>query len=82
MNIFGLTVTEFLAVLSFFAGGIFGLMKYYDLFMDLRRAVDDLNKTIASLEQRFDNHEIRLTRLEEQNKTIFKSIGGTKHEED
>ena len=82
MNIFGLTVTEFLAVLSFFAGGIFGLMKYYDLFMDLRRAVDDLNKTIASLEQRFDNHEICLTRLEEQNKTIFKSIGGTKHEED
>ncbi|MGM0206570.1 hypothetical protein IGI96_001040 [Enterococcus sp. DIV0421] len=82
MHIFGLTVTEFLAVLSFFAGGIFGLMKYYDLFMDLRRAVDDLNKTIASLEQRFDNHEIRLTRLEEQNKTIFKSIGGRKHEKD
>ncbi|MCR1930915.1 hypothetical protein [Enterococcus gallinarum] len=82
MHIFGLTVTEFLAVLSFFAGGIFGLMKYYDLFMDLKRAVKELNKTIASLEQRFDNHEIRLTRLEEQNKTIFKSIGGRKHEKD
>ncbi len=82
MRIFGLTITEWIALLGFIGGIIFGLMKYYDLFMDLKRAVKELNKTIASLEKRFDNHEIRLTRLEEQNKTIFKSIGGKRHEED
>ena len=55
------------------SGIIFALMKFYhvsqleDSMKELKQAVDRLN-----------NHEVRISRLEEQNKTLFRGIGGNK----
>ena len=38
-----------------------------DSMKELKQAVDRLN-----------NHEVRISRLEEQNKTLFRGIGGNK----
>ena len=73
MNIFGLTITEWIALLGFIGGVIFGLMKFYNLFMSLDASIKNLNQLIHSLDSKFDDHEIRITRLEEQNKTLFKN---------
>lgn len=76
MKYLGLGVTEWIAVITFVAGVIYGLMKFYNLFMSLGSSINRLNQLINNLESRFDDHEHRITKLEEQNKTIFHEIGG------
>ena len=68
-----LTLEQWLALITFLGGIIFALMKFYhvsqleDSMKELKQAVDRLN-----------NHEVRISRLEEQNKTLFRGIGGNK----
>lgn len=73
MHIWGLTITEWIALIGFIFGIIFGLMKFYNLFMSLDASIKNLNQLIHSLDAKFDDHEIRITRLEEQNKTLFRN---------
>lgn len=80
MTIWGLKITEWIALLGFAAGIIFGLMKFYNLFMQLDSSIKTLNKLINTLKVKFDDHEIRITRLEEQSKTLFRDIGGKRNE--
>lgn len=68
-----LRVTEWIAILSFIGGIVFGLMKFHSLFTRLDISVDKLNDLITTLRTKFDDHETRITRLEEQNKTLFKN---------
>ncbi|WP_439218079.1 hypothetical protein [Escherichia coli] len=69
-----LTLEQRLALITYLGGIIFALMKFYhdlsqleDSMKELKQAVDRLNK-----------HEVRIIRLEEQNKTLFRGFGGNK----
>lgn len=46
------------------------------------QTLGQLNQTVKSIEERFDSHETRITRLEEQNKHIIKNIQGGNTNED
>ena len=55
-------------------GIIFALMKFYHVFSQLEDSMKELKEAV----ERLNNHEIRISRLEEQNKTLFRGIGGNK----
>ena len=80
MKIMDFSVEDWLAVLTFLGGLIFGLMKFYALFIDMNNTLKKLNKTVNSIEGRFSEHDTRLTRLEEQNKIIFKRMERMTHD--
>ena len=69
-----LTVEQWLAVITFLGGIIFALMKFYHVFSQLEDSMKELKEAV----ERLNNHEIRISRLEEQNKTLFRGIGGNK----
>lgn len=71
-----LSVEGWLAVITFSGSIIFGLMKIYHQFQRLNENLDQLNQALEQI----DNHEIRIVRLEEQNKTLFKGLGGKKND--
>ena len=76
MRLFGLSITEFIAIVGLIGSILFALMKFHHVFSKLEESLQELKDAV----NRLNNHEIRITRLEGQNKTIFKSIGGRKHE--
>ena len=49
-------------------------MKFYHVFSQLEDSMKELKEAV----ERLNNHEIRISRLEEQNKTLFRGIGGNK----
>ena len=53
---------------------IFALMKFYHVFSQLEDSMKELKEAV----ERLNNHEIRISRLEEQNKTLFRGIGENK----
>lgn len=57
-------------------GIIFALMKFYHVFSQLEDSMKELKEAV----ERLNNHEIRISRLEEQNKTLFRGIGGNKND--
>lgn len=69
-----LTVEQWLAVITFLGGIIFALMKFYHVFSQLEDSMKELKEAV----ERLNNHEIRISRLEEQNKTLFRGIGEIK----
>ena len=71
-----LTVDHWLAVITFLAGIIFALIKFYHVFSQLEDSMKELKEAV----ERLNNHEIRISRLEEQNKTLFRGIGGNKND--
>ena len=71
-----LTVEQWLAVITFLGGIIFALMKFYHVFSQLEESMKELKEAV----ERLNNHEIRISRLEEQNKTLFRGIGGNKND--
>lgn len=82
MNVLGYSIEDWIALLSFLGGIIFGLLKFYGLFTKMDQTLGQLNQTVKSIEERFDSHETRITRLEEQNKHIIKNIQGGNTNED
>ena len=50
--------------------GIFALMKFYHVFSQLEDSMKELKEAV----ERLNNHEIRISRLEEQNKTLFRGL--------
>ena len=78
MEIFGMNLSEIVTTLTFLGGGIFGLMKFYHVFSKLEETMGKVERAV----DRLNDHEVRISVLEQQNKTIFESIGGKKHEED
>ena len=64
-----LTVEQWLAVITFL-GIIFALMKFYHVFSQLEDSMKELKEAV----ERLNNHEIRISRLEEQNKTLFRGL--------
>ena len=71
-----LTVEQWLAVITFLGGIIFASMKFYHVFSQLEDSMKELKEAV----ERLNNHEIRISRLEEQNKTLFRGIGGNKND--
>ena len=51
-------------------------MKFYHVFSQLEDSMKELKEAV----ERLNNHEIRISRLEEQNKTLFRGIGGNKND--
>ena len=51
-------------------GIIFALMKFYHVFSQLEDSMKELKEAV----ERLNNHEIRISRLEEQNKTLFRGL--------
>lgn len=80
MTILGYSIEDWIAVLTFLGGIIFGLMKFYALFTRMDNTLKRLNDTVNSIEGRFEAHNTRLTRLEEQNKTIFRRMEEMKND--
>ncbi|WP_312541216.1 hypothetical protein [Enterococcus sp.] len=78
MDLTNLTVTEWIAVISFVGSLIFGFSKFYALFTKMDSTLKDLKKTIQEVEKSHAEYSTRLARIEEQIKTLFKSIGGIK----
>jgi Sec-independent protein translocase protein TatA len=78
MDLTTLTITEWIAVITFVAGLIFGFSKFYALFTKMDSTLKDLKKTIQEVEKSHAEYSTRLARIEEQIKTLFKSIGGVK----
>ena len=58
------------------SGIIFALMKFYHVFSQLEDSMKELKQAV----DRLNNHEVRISRLEEQNKTLFRGIGGNKND--
>lgn len=73
-----LTVAEWLAIVSLAFTLIFGISKFYAMFTKMEHTLKELNKTIKDLQQSQVEYGNRLTRIEEQIKTLFKQIGGRK----
>lgn len=73
MRVLGYSVEDWVTIIGFGAGIIFSLMKFYALFARMDQTLKELNKTVSNIEDRFSGHETRITRLEEQNKTLFKN---------
>lgn len=69
-----LTLEQWLALITFLDGIIFALMKFYHVFSQLEDSMKELKQAV----DRLNNHEVRISRLEEQNKTLFRGIGGNK----
>lgn len=69
-----LTLEQWLALITFLGGIIFTLMKFYHVFSQLEDSMKELKQAV----DRLNNHEVRISRLEEQNKTLFRGIGGNK----
>ena len=69
-----LTLEQWLAVITFLSGIIFALMKFYHVFSQLEDSMKELKQAV----DRLNNHEVRISRLEEQNKPHFRGIGGNK----
>ncbi|WP_429976667.1 hypothetical protein [Enterococcus sp. AZ051] len=78
MDFSTLTITEWIAVVSFIFGLIFGFSKFYAMFTRLTSTLEKLEKAISKLEQVQIDYGERLSRIEEQIKHIFKQIGGRK----
>lgn len=76
MRVFGLNLTEIIAIVSFFGGVLFGLMKFYHMFSRLEETMTNVEEAI----KRLNDHEVRISVLEEQNEFIFKSLGGATNE--
>lgn len=72
MHVFGLSLTEILAIVSFGGGVLYGLMKFYHMFSRLEETMDNVEKAV----NRLNDHEVRISILEE----IFKKLGGTPNE--
>lgn len=73
-----LTVAEWIAILSLAGTLVFGIAKFYAMFTKMEHTLKELNKTIKDLQQSQVEYGNRLTRIEEQIKTLFKQIGGKK----
>ena len=71
-----LTLEQWLALITFLGGIIFALMKFYHVFSQLEDSMKELKQAV----DRLNNHEVRISRLEEQNKTLFRGIGGNKND--
>lgn len=76
MDFSTLTITEGIAVLSFVGGMIFGISKFYAMFTRLDSTLEKLEKAISKLEQVQIDYGDRLSRIEEQIKTLFSRTGG------
>ncbi|EPH61165.1 hypothetical protein D931_02842 [Enterococcus faecium 13.SD.W.09] len=76
MDFSTLTITEGIAVLSFVGGMIFGISKFYAMFTRLDSTLEKLEKAISKLEQVQIDYGDRLSRIEEQIKTLFNRTGG------
>jgi flagellar capping protein FliD len=79
MDVTALTITEGIAILSFGGGLIYSFAKFHTLFTRMDKTLDELNRTIKELEATQADYSTRLTRLEEQIKTLFhqlKQLGG------
>ncbi|MEI4432894.1 hypothetical protein V9041_10935 [Enterococcus faecalis] len=71
-----LTLEQWLALITFLGGIIFALMEFYHVFSQLEDSMKELKQAV----DRLNNHEVRISRLEEQNKTLFRGIGGNKND--
>ena len=78
MKILWFTLTEWIALFGVLSGAVFGLMKFYNLLMSLNSTVERLNETLNSLDTKYNDHERRIVILEQQSKTLFKTMGGRK----
>lgn len=65
MLFLGLRITEWIAVVTFFSGGIYGLMKYYHLFASMNETLADLRVTMEKITTQNGDHEKRISSLEE-----------------
>lgn len=72
MTLFGLSIVEVTTIVGVLGGLLFALMKFHHVFSKLEESLQELKDAV----NRLNSHEIRIARLEEQNKTIFKNMGG------
>jgi len=78
MDFSTLTITEWIAVITFIGGLIFGLSKFYALFTDMDVTLKELKSTIKDVQKSHSEYNIRLATIEAQIKSLFKQIGGKK----
>lgn len=76
MDFSSLTITEWIAVITFIGGLLFGLSKFYAMFTRLDSTLEKLEKAISKLEQSQIDYGQRLSTIEAQIKSLFKQVGG------
>lgn len=64
-----LTLEQWLALITFLGGIIFALMKFYHVFSQLEDSMKELKQAV----DRLNNHEVRISRLEEQIKPLSRN---------
>ena len=64
MLFLGLRITEWIAIVSFLVGAVYGLMKFYHLFNKMSDTLESLRGTMKDITKQNGDHEKRITSLE------------------